>query len=254
MNEGNINESGMTTENINVDDVRTKIEANQFVSPSIVEHLVSLAGLRAYVEKNKDRINEDQSKSGHVLVLHDTESVTLRHGLYARPIENFRDQITVIVIKGQMKTDPDLEAIQTWNKRMYAPNDLSKLIRANKHLFAIPEEWLSLRTELQDFVAKVDEVRGTRHDDQGGSYKHRFERVLKDVPTLKAKLKVPLVYGMPAEEMTFEVAFDSSEEVVTAGLRNWDLETKIREAKELQIQNVTNTISGYLPETPIMSF
>jgi len=240
------------TKDVSKDENHTKIDANQFASPSAVKLDGSISGLLDYIHKNKARINADQDATGHVVIVHDTDSITLKHGLWARPTNSFRDVTTVIEVGGSMKTDPDLKKIMDISQMNCEPLVLAKWIRANKVLFSSAKDWNALYENLRDFSAKIEEVRENAHDDARGSMKQKFERVLKDVPSWSIDMKVPILYGQPTVDMTFDITFDSAGSTVTAGLRNWDLESLVRKAKEESMQATLETIKAGLPTTPIM--
>jgi len=250
----NLNKSESSfTRDLTKDEKYIKIDANQHTSPGKVSLSGSIGGLLDYIAKNRVRINMDQNATGQVVVTHDTDTVTLAHGLWARPVNDFRDVITVIEVSGTMKNDPDLIKILDISEKNCEPMALAKWIRANKVLFSNTTEWNTMYENLRDFSAKIEEVRENSHDDQRGSIKQKFERVLKEVPSWSIDMRVPLLYGMAPINMTFDIAFDSiGSNGVTAGLRNYDLASQVRKAKEDSMQATLATIREGLPTTPVM--
>lgn len=237
------------------EDYRTRLDltGNQYASPAAVELATTVRGVLDYIKYNKERINKDQDASGHVVIRHGQSNIELAHGLFARPKDNFRDQVTTIRVKGNITDDPELDFIRkSINETSYEPMDLSKLVRKHKSLFDNEDEWKELRQNLMNFSAKVQEVRENRHDDERGEMKLRFERVLQDVPEWSILVNVPLIKGAPPIQMRFVVTFDAGSDRVTAGLRNWDLEKELRVAKEKEIQNALTVIRTDLPNVPQM--
>ena len=229
-----------------------RLEGNQFSSPASKVITTTVKGVIDYAKKNAQRINPDQSSTGHVVISYNNNSVTLHHGLWSRPFDDYRDIVTPIDIVGSMLKDPDLNTILELNKVSHTPMNLSKWITRNRHLFADENRWDELRKGLMEFSAKVLEVQENNHDQERGSLKKRFERVLSDVPSWSIGIKVPLVYGMPSVELVFSVHFDTIEGAVSASLRNWSLDHEIRLAEEAAMQNALAQLGSILPDVPQM--